>query len=233
MAKVTMLNGSAVLVFDWSRATYEPLAGMARAHTALLKAAERSQAKLDELARNKDFTSEGRRNQIRAFFATDALPVLREAYAASEAAQSAVAEITGEMREATIDKTDVAGALLRQEIRAHYRTMEPADRAARLSGAKPLDPEVAIALMEAPTDLTGLTEDQRARLKAHALASINPEASERIAELDKATEALASTERAVSHILMDVTGYTSLDLDVMTGKARGASVAAVPGPAAA
>lgn len=90
------------------------------------------------------------------------------------------------------DPTDIAGALLRQEIRQHILALDPAKRTALLT-VDP-DPTALTAVFEAPSFLTGVGLEQRARAEAAFIESAHPTESAVLAE---DTEALQVLELAL------------------------------------
>lgn len=215
-SKVSMIAGRAVLNYDWSKASGDPLLlKMARANGAAIDAIDASRAKLERLASDQNFSQTGRQNQIREWFWAEGLPALREGRAAVEKARDKIDAVRGEMKASAIDKHDAAGAILRSEIRAWLRGMEGGKRTAMLAAGDDLDPTVALAIQEAPAELSGVTREQRTRLEERAALAQNPEAAEKIATIEEATEALASTLRAASLEMMRDTGYAPRDIDRM------------------
>lgn len=89
------------------------------------------------------------------------------------------------------DPTDIAGALLRQEIRRHVLALDPAKRSALLT-INP-DPTALAAVFEAPSFLTGVSADLRARAESAFIESNFPTES---ALLSEDTEALGVLEMA-------------------------------------
>jgi hypothetical protein len=84
------------------------------------------------LEQSGDFTAAGSRNQLRAVAGTTIVLLLKKARGELIAARSAVAAKQSELVKPAIDKTDVAGAMLRREMRDHLRTLPTAERMAML-----------------------------------------------------------------------------------------------------
>lgn len=95
------------------------------------------------------------------------------------------------------DKTDVAGALLRQELRSWLRGMQPSERVAMLSDPK-VDRDIALAVLEAPAALTGVTETLRENMIESSLEKLHPDAMKEIAEIETAIEMVGNAVRAAS-----------------------------------
>jgi hypothetical protein len=95
------------------------------------------------------------------------------------------------------DKTDVAGALLRQEIRSWLRSMAPSERTALVS-MPDVDRDVALAVLEAPAALTGVTETLRENMIESGLQRLHPEAMKEIADIEEALSLVDNAVRAAS-----------------------------------
>lgn len=93
------------------------------------------------------------------------------------------------------DKTDVVGALLRQEIRAYVRNMDIAKRTALLT-SDDLAPEIALAVIEAPAELSGASNGVRELLANKALEALHPKEFRDLSELDEAIETAENAIRA-------------------------------------
>lgn len=73
----------------------------------------------------------------------------------------------------SIDKTDVAAAMLRQEIRNYLRAIEPAKLTALLATSG--DPVLMSAIIEAPSYLTNVSDEQRGFLERSYIAANHPD----------------------------------------------------------
>lgn len=214
-------NGRVVLNFDWPGASTRhggPIwATMGGAFADLVRTAEAASAKLDELAADPHLTIEGRRAGFVTWFKANAVAPLAKARDAFAAADAEIAATREKMVGAEIDRTDLAGALVRQEIRGWLRSLEPAARNARILTG--LAKEEIAAIIEAPAALTGVTADQKAKIEADHVTSRHPAETARIAAVDEAKTALATAERAaVLAITASGSGITTETVAQALGK---------------
>lgn len=183
-----------VRAYDWTRSVkgFENFAVVANAWGGLNAAGGALSATLERLAGNKDYTQEGRRNRLRETFVRDVAPALKAGQAALLAAEHERTQIRERAEESMLtDRTDVAGAMLRSEIRTWLRGLEPGKRSAMLALPDDLSPDVALAIVEAPPELSGVPQGQREALRERAFTAQNPDAARTIAHIDAAAGALA------------------------------------------
>jgi len=204
--------------FDWTKFAGEPFIGMAKADHALREIAKTTEQKALEIGQDRDFSDSGRRNQIRQWFIDNGVPVLRQAKDAIDAADQASEGVISAMRNTEPDKTDLAGALLRQEIRAQFRAMDPARRTALVSGAEVLEPIIALAIMEAPAALSGVTPEQKARLTTASRTALNPDEARKIERIDTAKDALAWTMDVAVRAMTRSAQVTAYEIDEMLAR---------------
>lgn len=129
-----------------------------------------------------------------------------------------VKDTSAELAGAGIDKSDVAGALMRQEIRTWFRSLDAAKRTAMLGVPEQLDPEIAQAVMTAPAFLSDISEAQLGKLQARAFVAQNPEAAKRFEQVEEAKEAISDAVRAASVSMMKGAGITESELAEMLGE---------------
>lgn len=152
-----------------------------------------------DLAKPGNLSAKGLSESVRRVAAEKIVPDLRRAAWEAEKTNNAIRNERTKLAVQTPDKTDIAGALLRQEIRTFLRGMDHGTRLAAVIG----DAAFLEAAMEGPAALSGLTDELRTDLQdrlidqAHgpAIAALN-EAHEAIELVEAAIEAAANVVRA-------------------------------------
>lgn len=190
--------------FGKSEAQFNALRGLVPAISAQAAA----------IASNKDLTASGKIRAIRDWAKTNVQPQLRAArdvlekstaYGASKRALLAA-------KAPRAEPGDLAGALMRQEIRAMWRAMPVAERVAKLQVGG-LDPVVALALVEAPAELSGITGEQRAMLTEAAALATDPDLADELGDLADAQQSVEAAMRAVEIALQKDAGLNSEALE--------------------
>jgi signal transduction histidine kinase len=217
---VSMRHGRYVRPFDWPAAQKRfstPLwPTMAAAYAAMNSATDAARERAESLSRDPNFTPTGRKSQMRAWLDAEGLAALKKGRAALAEAEREIEAARARMTGAAIDKSDVAGAMLRSEIRTWLRNMKPAERTARMTMGD-LPREAVLAIIEAPAELSGVTVAQKDRLEATAVRALHPEEADLIATIEEAAEAVASAERAATLTVGETVGVGKGDVDEMLG----------------
>lgn len=170
--------------------TIEKLQG---AYLAGLDAVDQFDAKRESLAKDTRYTDQGRKEQLLDFAAKDLAKHLRRGRNIVERARQDLAQRRANLKPPAADKTDVAGAILRQEIRQQLKSMGASDLSLMLAqqGAN-LDPNVALAIVETPPELTltltGVSASQREMIIDRQLRSAYGTAVDDIDEIERAIE---------------------------------------------
>lgn len=201
---VSMINGCVVFNFDWkTHGTRGPFAQLWGATSRLEDALSAAYAKKAEIDQSRNFTPVGRTNAMRDYLRDSSVPALRKVLETIEEAEAHVVRIRGTIKPRGLDKTDVAGAMRRQEIRSWLRSIEESKRNAMMNplGVEEIDPEIAAAVTEAPAPLSGVTNQQRARLSDRALVAQYPKEVEEIAVINEAIRSAASYVRMAREVL--------------------------------
>jgi hypothetical protein len=207
-------SGALVKVFP-AGGLPEPAASLGAGYAALVALADAVVEKSAAIQGDPNLSATGRKAALKAWFRQEAVPQLKRAGDAKAQVADRLAALKASMSTSEIDKGDLAGALLRQEIRAWLRGMEPAQRAGLLAVA-PAD-QIAAAILEAPAELSGVTPNQKAALQEDALARANPEQVLAIRIAEEAGEAVESAEQAAMATLRDAVGLTAAELDEALG----------------
>ena len=160
-----------------------------------LDAVDRIEARTRSNIASGKFTPEGVKDDALKFAISDLVPSLHKARTTIKKAKAEVADRKSKLRVERPDKSDVAGAMRRTEIRNFLRAMKGNDQKnyfARYGDNLPA--EVAMAILEMPPELSGVPKTRHDLLTDRALtAQHGPE----IAEITEMEEAIAAAESAV------------------------------------
>jgi hypothetical protein len=171
------------------------LARFESAYMAGLDAVDRIEAQTRSSAASGRFTADGVKDDALHFAMSSLIPVLHRARTTIKKAKVEVAERKSKLKLEVPDKTDVAGAFRRMEIRTFLREMKADDQTkyfARYGDNLPA--EVATAILEVPPEFSGVPKSRHDLMVGRALEfQHGPEVAE-IAELE---EAIAAAESAV------------------------------------
>jgi hypothetical protein len=137
---------------------------------AVLETSESFAAKAAAVRTDSHLSVDGR-NARTSKLVLSTLRDLRDLAATVDAKRDRLAEIVAKIRPTAFDRTDVSGALLRQEMRAAVRNMGLAERAAILMGDK-ADPMFVDAVLEAPALLSGIDPQMFETIREQRLESL-------------------------------------------------------------
>lgn len=174
------------------------------------------QARLQELATDPNYTPVGRQAKIREWVKADAGPALVAARAAVAGAAEKATAIRNSLTATQIDKTDVAGALLRWQARMEMKAMNSGKLGALVVTGQ-LSPLYALAALEAPPEFSGLNPKQHAGLAERAIEALHPQEAEKIADIEEATTAVLEAERAVLLNLQSSSGLARHEIGEAIG----------------
>jgi hypothetical protein len=138
------------------------------------------------------FTPQGVKDDALKFALSDLVPALHRARDKIKKAKAEVAERKSKLHLEVPDKTDVAAAFRRMEIRTFLREMKPEEQSKYFANqADDLSSEVAMAILEMPPEFSGVPQSRHDLLAKTALNALHgPE----IADLE---EGIAAAESAV------------------------------------
>lgn len=182
----------------------------------LVDTSEGIELKARSIAQDPDLTPVGRRNHLRGWAQGEGLAPLKAGVAALSAIESELNDRRAKMKPPEVDRTDVVGALLRQEIRGWLRSMPIAQRTGLLN-APDISPSIAQAITEAPRELSDVSPEQHARLSERAALIANPDIAREIDELEEASEAVASAIRAAKMGLKESAGLLEHEVNDLLG----------------
>lgn len=180
---------------------------------------DKTVTRLDEIVTDANLSDQGKKAAARKFLEENAAGALKKAASAIQRAEVVKAKLRDEAAVSSIDKADLAGAVLRSEIRAWVRSLDEAKRAAMLTVHEDLDLTIAAAIQEAPAALSGVTQEQHERLCERAVLAYNPDLARKVAEVDATCQAVSDMARALTKSLTTgSSGLTELDVRWAAGE---------------
>lgn len=202
-----------VAEFDWRQhGVRDPYASMWGAAAKLSDAKAAAIAKGAEIDKSAHFTPAGRVAAKRAYLEANVAPFVRGAFDAIDKANAEITRIRSSMSPVVIDKSDFAGALRRQELRAWLRGLPDRDRNRILALPELVDPDIAIAITEQPAQLSGVTEGQRTRLADRAIASRYPSEITTVSTIGDGAESLEHTVGTTINEIGGAFGFSSHEI---------------------
>lgn len=213
--KITQ-QGRIVRQMDWNRVPGSIRLATASAFNGLNTASDLSQSKLESLSGSNQYTQTGIQSQMRDWLNSHGMPALKAGKDAIVQAQKEADDIRAKMTRSPIDKTDVAGAIMRMEIRQWLRDMNIAKRTAMLADPA-LNATVALAITEGPHELSGVTREQKERLTDLSIEALHPQEAEQLEVIDEAIVAIADAMRNATMTLQTSTGVTGYEIEEAMG----------------
>jgi hypothetical protein len=122
-----------------------------------------------EGAKSGRLTPDGIRADALQFGAQSLAPVFHRGKAQVELAKREAADKRAQIKLQPADKTDLAGAMRRAELRDWLRSRSDADRAEYLRDVDKLAPEAALAVIEMPPEVSSVSPLQHSALVDRAL----------------------------------------------------------------
>jgi hypothetical protein len=187
-----------------------------KAYFAGLDAVDLVEARALHNKTNGKFTREGARDNVLHYALHELIPNLHKARMTIRNARAEVAERKSKLQLEQPDKSDIAAAVRRMEIRSLLRQMPEADQQKYLTQSDKLSSEVVAAVLEMPPELSGVPKPRHEMLNQRALAARHgPEISE-IEELEAAVIAAESTvELARDELRLEVGGINKEQFDAL------------------
>lgn len=158
--------------------------------------AESLPAYRSEVAEPGTLSPKGVSDAVRTLAAEKVVPDLRRAAWEVEKTGNGLINERRRLAVQKPDKADVAGAILRSEIRVFLRGMSQGDRISAVM----TDPEFLVAAFEGPAALSGFTNEVRAELEERLIRERHGDA---VALMEDAREAISMTEAAIN-VALDV-----------------------------
>jgi hypothetical protein len=144
-------------------------------------------------AKSGKFTADGLVDDALQFALNNAVPTFKRGRDAIGAAKKELAARREKLQLSAPDKSDIAGAYLRREIRDRLTAMPAKERDAFMNeNVERMDPVVAEAILTAPAWLSGVAESYRKQLTDKALQAQHGDAVTELQELERAIEVATS-----------------------------------------
>lgn len=125
-----------------------------------------------EKAKPGTLSEKGLLEEVRAFAKKNTVPELRRHQHRAERAEQRLEARFQALFTPKIDPADLSSAMLRAEIRAHLRSLEPSARISVIMTGD--DPRLMAAIFEAPEFLSGVSGEMREKAKALMIERANP-----------------------------------------------------------
>jgi hypothetical protein len=189
-------TGSYVGLWDIQGKPGSTVKRLEQVYLSALNGVDSIEARKAEALKSGRFTPDGARADALQFAAQQLSPVFHRGKHQIAAAKREAAELRSKVKLQPTDKTDLVSAMLRAEMRDFLRTKPQAERDAYIrENAERLDPQMALAVMEVPAELSGISILQRDALIERALEAQHGEALKEVQELERGIEV---AERAIS-----------------------------------
>lgn len=159
-----------------------------------LDAVDKFDARRATLEKDIRFTPEGRREQLFEFAVKDLAPALKKGRNVVERARQDLADRKSKLQPPKADPSDVAGAMLRREIREWLGRMDVSAQAEFFAKNRDLNPDIALAVLEVPQEMGIVSPTQREKLLDRHMREQAGAEIDDIAELE---EAIAKADAAV------------------------------------
>lgn len=156
-------------------------------------------------------TASGIRDKVRQTAASEVVPALKRARYALDGAKATVAAQRARMMDAPLDKSDIVGAMVRQEIRAKLAAMDQGQRMDLLLNG---DQRIYDAWRELPT-FVPVPDEFMANLQERRLEARDPVAMEQLREADEAINVVETMLRAATEELREAAEFEKRDPDFL------------------
>jgi hypothetical protein len=165
------------------------------AYHAAINAVDAIETRKADTLKSGKLTATGAADDALQYALTDLVPQFKKGRDTIQAAKREVASLRDKIKLQPSDKGDVVGAIRRWEMREFLRAMPDKDRRAYISKRREsIDPELALAIVELPSEFSGVLDTDRNELQDRALRAQHGEAMDQLVELERAIEV---TESAV------------------------------------
>jgi hypothetical protein len=189
-------TGSYVGLWDIQGKPGSTVHRLEQVYLSALTGVDQIESRKAESASSGKFTAEGLKVDALQFAAQQLSPVFHRGKHQIAAAKREAAELRSKVKLQPTDKTDLVSAMLRAEMRDFLRSKPQADRDAYIrENAERLDAQMALAVMEVPAELSGISIVQRDALIERALEAQHGESLKAVQELERGIEL---AERAVN-----------------------------------
>ncbi|MEY9780350.1 hypothetical protein [Sinorhizobium fredii] len=167
---------------------------------------EKLGAKHRDLKAKETLSQKGLDEAMREFVSKEIVPELARSRGKLEASIEAVDAKRQALTIPKPDKSDIAGALLRQELRTHLRSLSQGQRAALL--LQNPDPDTIAAVFEAPNHLSGIDDKLRTELESAIVAASHPQ---KLAQIQDERDCIQIAQIAINHAVDEIQKATGFE----------------------
>jgi hypothetical protein len=190
-------GGRRTRLWELSNSNNPTVQRLEAAYLAGLDAMDRAESRHAANKADSRFTPDGVRDDLLKFVLNDAVPALHQGRTTIAKARAEVAESRSKLKIEGPDKTDIAAAFRRMEIRTRLNNMKPDELTnyfARYGDNLPT--EIAQAVTELPAEYSGVPQSRHDLLTERALNAQYGGAIAEIKEIEQAIEAAESSVEA-------------------------------------
>lgn len=143
--------------------------------------------KVHELRKAGKLSALGLRDEARGIAGADVVPMLHRAALAAEQVKAGAEKSRLSLAAPAVDRTDLAGAFLRAEMRAWLKGLPPGEQMHQLLRPN-ADQRLLLAATEGPAELAGLTSEMQLQVRDHVVSRQHSGELIALNELDEAVE---------------------------------------------
>lgn len=182
-----------IRLWDFEAKQGSAIAKLESAYLGALSAVDAVEEHKASALKSGKYTPQGSADDALQFVLTKAIPTFKRGRDAIAAAKREAASLRDKIKLQPPDKGDVAGALLRREIRDRLSGMSAKDRDRFINeNLERMEPIVAEAILTAPSWLSGVSDSHRNLLMEKALEAQFGDAVVEVQELERAIEVTTS-----------------------------------------
>lgn len=185
------------------------------------------QAERAKAATDPNLTAAGQAEATRKFLAGDTAANLLHAKRSAEAMRKQINAWWASLQPPAPDKSDMAAAVLRSEMRAMLREMPNGSRIKMLL-SDDVDPRILQAVLEAPDAMSAITGDLREKIVARSIERDHPDDVRAIKEAEDALQLVDVSVRVAFEAVRSAGDFKSdEELDSFLTESLGQRVAAI------
>jgi hypothetical protein len=211
-----LADGASMRLWEFDAEPGSTLAALfERAYEPALAAIDKFDEHRSTAGASGRFTEAGLMQDAQQFALRELTPILHRGRQHVAAAKREIAEKRSKLTLQPIDRTDLVGEMRRAEMRAFLRSMPDDQRRSYVAAnLEHLDPEMALAIVSAPPELSGVLGSDRAVLVDRALAAQHGDAIKEVIELERAADIASFAVEAVrTEIARDVGVVDPVEFD--------------------
>lgn len=171
------------------------IARLEQAYLEGLAAVDGMEAARATIDKDVRFTEDGRRDEFRKHVLAQAVPTFIRGRKMIAQARKELADQRAKLQPPKADPADAATAIAKMEIRTWLRGLSNDERA-KLTAPDVIEPAIRTAIVEAPSTMSGTSDERRALLLENVLRETHGSLIDEAAELAQAIEAAESVVTA-------------------------------------